>query len=91
MKEIKSLTYIIDNDNALDNLKQRLTEARDEFAHYAPTNNGLVVENSKEKVKLEKFLKRKSMENLPMLKIKKSRFTGRFGVANEAKRFYQQY
>ena len=51
------MTYIIDNHNALENLKQRLTEARDEFAQYAPTDNGLVVENSKEKVKLEKSLK----------------------------------
>ena len=57
IKEIKSLTYIIDNHNVLENLKQRLTEAHDEFAHYAPTDNGLVVENSKEKVKLEKSLK----------------------------------
>ena len=87
MKEIKSLSYIIYNHNALENLKQRLTEARDEFTHYAPTDHGLVVENSKEKVKLEKSLKRKSMENLPMPKIRKSKFTGRVGVANEAKRF----
>ena len=56
MKETKSLSYIIDNRDALENLKQRLTEARDEFAHYAPTDYGLVVENSKEKVKLEKSL-----------------------------------
>ena len=87
MKEIKSLSYIIDNRDALENLKQRLTGARDEFAHYAPTDHGLVVESSKEKVKLEKSLKRKPMENLPMPKIRKSKFTGRVGVANEAKRF----
>ena len=49
MKKIKSLTYIIDNHNALENLKQRLTETRDEFAHYAPTEHGLVVKNSKKK------------------------------------------
>ena len=54
MKEVKSLTYIIGNHNALENLKQRLAEAHDEFAHYAPTDHELVVENSKEKVKLEK-------------------------------------
>ena len=47
MKEIKSLTYINDNLNALENLKQRLTEARDEFAHYAPTDHGLVVVKKK--------------------------------------------
>ena len=47
MKKIKSLTYIIDNHNAFENLKQRLVEARDEFAHYAPVDHGLVVENSK--------------------------------------------
>ena len=87
MKEIKSLPYIIDNRDALENLKQRLAEARDEFSHYAPTDHGLVVENSKEKVKLEKSLKRKPMENLPMPKIRKSKFTGRVGVVNEAKRF----
>ena len=87
MKEIKSLSYIIDNRDALENLKQRLTESRDEFAHYVPTDHGLVAENSKEKVKLEKSLKRKPMENLPMQKIRKSKFTGRVGVANEAKRF----
>ena len=87
IKEIKSLTYIIDNHNALEDLKQRLTEARDEFLHYGPTDHGLVVENSKEKVKLEKSLKRKFMENLPMPKIRKSKFTGRVGVASEAKRF----
>ena len=57
IKEIKSLNCIIDNHNALENLKQRLTEARDEVAQYALTDNGLVVENSKEKVKLEKSLK----------------------------------
>ena len=83
MKEIKSSTYIIDNHNALKNLKQRLTEARDEFAHYIPTDHGLVVENSEEKVKLEKSLKRKSS----MTKIRKSKFTSRVGVANEGKRF----
>ena len=87
IKEIKSLNCIIDNHNALENLKQRLTEARDEVAQYALTDNGLVVENSKEKVKLEKSLKWKSMENLPMPKIRKSKLTGRVGVASEAKRF----
>ena len=87
MKEMKSLTHITDNHNARENLKQRLTEVRDEFAHYAPTDHGLVVENSKEKVKLEKSLKRKSIENLPVPKVRKSKFTGRVGVANEAKRF----
>ena len=86
MKEIKSLTYIIDNHNALENLKQRLTEAHDEFAHYALTDHGLVVENSKEKGKLEKSLKRKSLESLSMSKIKKSKFTARVGVAIEPKR-----
>ena len=40
-----------------------------------------------EKVKLKMSLKRKSMENLLMPKIRKSKFTGRVGVANEAKRF----
>ena len=87
MKKIKSLTYIIDNHNALENLKQRLTEARDEFAHDAPTEHGLVVKNSLKKVKLEKSLKRKSVENLLMTKIRKSKFIARVGVANEAKRF----
>ena len=46
MKEIKSLTYVTDNHNALENLKQRLTEAHDEFAHYILTDYRLVVENS---------------------------------------------
>ena len=46
MKEIKSLTYVTDNHNALENLKQRLTEAHDEFAHYTLTDYRLVVENS---------------------------------------------
>ena len=49
IKEIKSLNCIIDNHNALENLKQRLTEARDEVAQYAPTDNGLVVEIAKKK------------------------------------------
>ena len=57
MREIKLLTYIIENHNAPENLKKCLTEARDEFAHYGPTNRGLVVQNSKEKVKLDKSLK----------------------------------
>ena len=43
--------------------------------------------NNKEKVKLEKSLKRKSMENLPVPKKRKSKFTGRVGVADEAKSF----
>ena len=59
MKKIKSLTYIIDNHNALENLKQRLTETRDEFAHYAPTEHGLVVKNSKKKSKARKVPKTK--------------------------------
>ena len=63
MKKLKSLTYIIDNHNALENLMQRLTEARDEFLHHAPTHHGLVVENSKEKVKLEKSRKKKKGES----------------------------
>ena len=71
MKEIKLATYIIDNHNALENLRQHLTKACDEFAHYGPTAHGLLVENSKENVKLEKSLKWKSMEKLPMLKNKK--------------------
>ena len=49
IKEIKSLNCIIDNHNALENLKQRLTEARDEVAQYAPYDNGLVVEIAKKK------------------------------------------
>ena len=57
MKEIKLATYIIDNHNALENLRQHLTKACDEFAHYGPTAHGLLVENSKENVKLEKSLK----------------------------------
>ena len=73
--------------NAFENLKQGLTEARDEFAHYAPTDHELVVENNKEKVKIEKSLKRKSMEHLPMSKVRKSKFTGRVGAAIEAKTF----
>ena len=40
-----------------------------------------------EKVKLKMSLKRKSMENLLMPKIRISKFTGRVGVANEAKWF----
>ena len=71
MKEIKLATYIIDNHNALENLRQHLTKACDEFAHYGPTDHGLLVENSKENVKLEKSVKWKSMEKLPMLKNKK--------------------
>ena len=53
------MTYIIDNHIAFENLKERLTAARDEFAHYAPTGHGLVVRNSKENVKLRKVSKRK--------------------------------
>ena len=63
---------------------ERLKEAREEFAHYSSTNHGLVVENRKEKAKLEKSRNRKSMENLPMPKIWKSKFTDRVGVASEA-------
>ena len=81
------MTYIIDNHIAFENLKERLTAARDEFADYAPTGHGLVVKNSKENVKLEKSLKGKFMENPPMPKIRKPLFTGIVGVASEAKRF----
>ena len=72
--KIVDLYYL--QSQCVENLKQRLTEARNEFTHYEPTDHGLVVENSKQKVKPEKSLKRKSMENLPMPKIRKSKFTG---------------
>ena len=73
LKQIKSMTYIVDD-----------IEIRDNFGNYAPTDHGLVIENHKAKQKIEKALKRTSYESIPMPRLKKSKLTGRVGVASEA-------
>ena len=86
LNQIKSMTYIVDHSTALEELRESLIEIRDSFANYAPTDHGLVIENPKTKQKFEKALKRTSCESIPMPRLKKSKLTGRVGVANEAKR-----
>ena len=86
LKQIKSMTYIVDHSTALEELRENLIEIRDNFANYAPTDHGLVIENLKAKQKFEKALKRTSYESIPMPRLKKSKLTGRVGVASEAKR-----
>ena len=86
LKQIKSMTYIVDHSTALEELRENLIEIRNNFANYAPTDHGLVIENLKAKQKFEKALKRTSYESIPMPRLKKSKLTGRVGVASEAKR-----
>ena len=86
LKQIKSMTYIVDLSTALEEPRENLIEIRDNFANYAPTDHGLVIENPKAKQKYEKALKRASYEKIPMLMLKKSKLTVRVGVASEAKR-----
>ena len=86
LKQIKSMTYIVDDSTDLEELREDLIEIRDNFGNYAPTDHGLVIENHKAKQKIEKALKRTSYESIPMPRLKKSKLTGRVGVASEAKR-----
>ena len=86
LKQIKSMTYIVDHSTALEELRENLIEIRNNFANYAPTDHGLVIENLKAKQKFEKALKRTSYESIPVPRLKKSKLTGRVGVASEAKR-----
>ena len=86
LKQIKSMTYIVDLSTALEETRENLIEIRDNFANYAPTDHGLVIENPKAKQKFEKVLKRASYGKIPMLTLKKSKLTVRVGVASEAKR-----
>ena len=51
LKQIKSMTYIVDLSTALEELRESLIEIRDNFANYAPTDHGLVIENPKAKQK----------------------------------------
>ena len=51
LKQIKSMTYIVDLSTALEELRENLIEIRDNFANYAPTDHGLVIENPKAKQK----------------------------------------
>ena len=54
LKQIKSMTYIVDHSTALEELGANLIEIRGNLANYAPTDHGLVIENPKAKQKFEK-------------------------------------
>ena len=77
---------IVDHSTAHEELMENLIEIRHNFANYAHTDHGLVIENSKAKQKFEKVLKRTLFEHIPMLRPEKPKLTGIAGVASEAKR-----
>ena len=86
LKQIDTMTYIVDHSTSVEELRKNIIEMRDSFAKYTPTDHGLVIENPKAKQKFEKALKRTSYERIPMPRLKKSKGKGKVGVAGEAKR-----
>ena len=92
LNEIKSLTYLARDDEALEVLHKQLHHALESFKKEVPTEAGLLLEQPKT-VKAEKD-KRKGMkpefvfDQMPQAKKRKSKFTGRVGRGNEKARFY---
>ena len=86
LKMIKSLTFLVDDTSALEDLNEDLRELHDRFKEFTPIDHGLVVEDPKAKKQIQNVLKRKAWENLPVPKEKKSKLTGRVGITSEAKR-----
>ena len=84
LKQLKWLTYIINDTAALKELKENLIDVRDKFSTHAPVNHGLVVEHLKAKMELEQNVKRK-FESLSLLR-KMIKLTGRVGAASEARK-----
>ena len=85
MKQLKSLTYIISDTAALEELKENLIDVKDKFSKHAPVDHDVVVEHPEAKMELDKNVKRK-FESLPLPR-KKIKLTGRVGAASEARKF----
>ena len=87
LQEIKSLTYLVTDEEAFDRLKTQLNVALEDLKESVTTDAGLHVRNSPKKSNKRKLSS--TFEKLPRPKRKKSSLTGRVGVVSEARKAAQ--
>lgn len=97
LKEIKSVTYMIRNEDELQPYDEQLQIILNEMRLMVPSDDGLLLENNcKNKIKNSTSKKERNFSmqeknfktymNLPKPKKRKSKFSGRVGRKNEAAR-----
>ena len=86
LNEIKNLTYIVYETDALDVLEEQLVVALEGFRQFAQSDSGLLIRDFKRKPTQAE----KKFDKLPQPKNRKSKFTGRVGRLNENNKFYSE-
>ena len=86
LQQIKSLTYLVSDEEPLQNLHKQLNIILDELNRSTTADFGLAV---KKPEKNDNKRSLNSYEKLPVPKGKKSSLTGRIGAANKARKTAQ--
>ena len=85
LQQLRSLTYLVYDSDALDDLEERLNVMLNDLSEAVPNDGGINVEE----VKYHKPTKEVYKEKLPQPHLKKSKLTGKVGVGAERMRYHQ--
>ena len=94
LSEIKSLSYIIYDEDVLETLHSELLSALDELREAAPQDNGLLLSHPFRVTRKPEEMftnNQKRFKRIPVAKSRKGKFTGRVGIGAEEKRKATSY
>ena len=82
--QIRSLTYLVYDSEALEDLEEKLLDLLSEFSGHAPNDDGIITERVESQ---RRSVVKKYADTIPKAKARKSALTGRVGIAAEARKF----
>ena len=85
LSEIKSLTFVVYDSDAIEALEDELNNIKERLQEFVPKDEGLIIENKKEATKIH-VKEQNRFFSLPKPKSKKSVASGRVGIGAKRKR-----